>query len=702
MEGQKEAEAASADVHLRDYVWVVRKHLGVAAAFFVIIVASVTFVTFKQKPVYKASAEIYIEKQTPGMAAIREVYDLGASPDEYRKTQHQLIRSRQIVSAVVARNRLESHPAFAGSQDPVESFRDIVSVTPKEGTYLATVSVECNDPAEAADWLNDLLDEYMSYVHLKHKATSSEVQRSINQEVPRLRDKLIESETKLIEFQRKCNVLSFEKQQEILFRKLEQLDAALTLVQKERIVAEAKLEALNSLDAGSDGGRLPLLPEGIENQILASYRAREVALIEQLSQCASRYLPGHPQYAETEGKLRKLRQEMGSELERIRKAAEDGLAVKKAEERSLVALVATHTDEVKKLDEKSNEFKALKSEVDSCRLMYQEFLERRKELESTAGFDTTNISVIDRAIPPRSPVRPKKLLNITLAVIVGILAGVALAFFFEYLDDTVKTPDDVRDVLNLPFLGVVPLIPKTELERSGGVVTRGNSASNISEAFRAIRTSLTFIKAGRGTAGVFLVTSPGPEEGKSLNSVNLAVTMAKSSCRVLLVDADLRKPSVHKMLGLPNDRGLSTVLAGSAGLDEVIADPGVENLRVLCSGPVPPNPSEMLGSSAMRDLAAEVRSRFDFVILDTPPAGVVTDSVVLSAVVDGVIIVLSAGRTRKKSALHCAEQMEAVDAKVAGVVLNSLDVSNSSYYRYSYYHTRRYAGGRGGEEQDER
>ncbi len=693
MEALKDANGQAADVHLRDYMWVVRKHLGIAVTFLVVTVASVTFVTFKTRPVYRATAEIYIERQTPGLSSLRDAYELGGPPDEYRKTQHQIIRSRPIIAAVMKRNRIESHEMLSRSSDPVETLREAVTVTPKEGTYLATVSMEGYDPLEAADWLNDLLDEYVSYVELKHRTTSSEVQRGISQEIPKLSTKLLESEARLIEFQRSCNVLSYEKQQEILFKKLEQLDGALTASQKERIAIEAKLAALSSIpdSGGEDGTPIPSLPDGIESPVLSSYRAREAALMEQLSQCASRFRDGHPQFVETVDKLRKLRIEMVGEIARLKRTVSDSLSMKKKEEEGLASLVRSHMEEVRSLDEKSNQFQALKSEVDSTRRMYQEFLERRRELESSSGFGALNINVVDRAIPQMSPVRPKKLLNVTLALIVGILGGVALAFFFEYLDDTIKTPDDVKDMLDAPFLGLIPVISRTEIEASRGVVARGDGPSGVSESFRAVRTGISFSLPAQGPGrNVIMLTSPGPEEGKSLNSVNLAVTMAKSDQKVLLVDADLRKPAVGRMLELGDGPGLSEALAGTTSLDDAVVKTGIENLWALRSGAIPPNPSELLGSQRMKDLIAEMGSKFDYTVIDTPPAGVVTDPLVIAPSVHGVVLVISSGTTRKKAAVHCAEQMERARANVLGVVLNSFNYPKSPYYKYSYYRYRHY------------
>lgn len=703
MEPQARATTDEAvDVHLRDYLWVLRKHLGAALTFFVVVVVAVAVVTFRARPMYRAQAELYIERQSHELASLREVYDLGASSDEYRKTQHQLVRSRQIAEAVFRRNGLADHPLFADAPDPVEAFRDLVTVTPKEGTYLATVAVEGLDGREAADWANDLVDEYLSYVEQKHRTTSSEVQRSLNEEIPRLRRKLLESEAKLIEFQRRDNVLSFEKQQEIMFRKVQELEDALTLVQKQRISLEAQLRVMEALaQHGGENGRgaVPVLPEGVETPLLASYRSREIALVEELGRCRSRYKTGHPKLTEVRDRLEGLRERIRAEVDRVRRTLSDSLAVKNAEAESLGALVRTQSEAIQKLEEKSNRYQALRSEVESNRRMYNEFLERRKELESTSGFGAMNVSVVDRALPPSAPVRPKKWLNLTLAVIVGLLGGVALAFFFEYLDDTVKTPEEVKDVLGLPFLGLIPVIGRADMEEGGGVVTRGERFSGVAEAFRTVRTGLSFALSDREGGGVFVVTSPGPREGKTLNAVNLSITLAQQGRSVLLVDADLRKPTVHRMLALPNEEGLSTLLAGGEEPGRAVQASAVENLSVIPSGPIPPNPSELLGSARMASLLEGLSSSYDFVVFDSPPTGAVTDAVVLASRVDGVILILSAGTTRRKSAQHCVDQIRRVRGNLLGVVLNAFQFSSASYYRYAYYH-RPYYTRHGAEEED--
>jgi capsular exopolysaccharide synthesis family protein len=689
------------DVHLRDYLWVLRKHLGVAVTFFIAVVVAVTVVTFKTRPMYKATAELYIERQTPDFVSLRDMVDRGASPDEYRKTQHQLIRSRQIAGAVFRRNHLDKHPFFADVPEPIEAFRELVSVAPKEGTYLASVSVESPDPVEAAEWTNDLIDEYLSYVEQKHHSTSSEVQDSINKEIPKLRSKLLQSETRLIEFQRQDNVFSFEKQQEIYFRKVQELDTALTRVQKEKITLEARIAVVGVLAANGHGnGEIPMpaLPQGVETPILASYHSRELVLVEELSQCASRYRSGHPRYKEAQDKLRRLRVEIAAEIQRVLDALADTLAVKTAEEKSLEALLLTKSQAIQKLDEKSNQYQALKSEVESSRSMYHEFLQRRKELESMSGLGTMNITIVDRALPPKTPVRPKKWLNLTLAIIVGLLGGVALAFFFEYLDDTVKTPEDIKDILGLPFLGLIPVISKSVLEEGRGLIVGEGRFSTVAEAFRTLRTGLSFAKTKDGVTKIVMITSPGPQEGKTLNSVNLAASMARNGLRVLLVDADLRKPTVHHILGLENDKGISTLCSGPTALDEAVMPTKVENLWALTSGPIPPNPSELLGSAQMTELLREMGETYDYVLIDTPPTGAVTDPVVLATQVDGVVVVVSAGTTRRKAAQHCAEQISRVHGTILGVVLNAFHVGRASYYRYAYYHSPYYRRAAGGEE----
>lgn len=311
--------------------------------------------------------------------------------------------------------------------------------------------------------------------------------------------------------------------------------------------------------------------------------------------------------------------------------------------------------------------------------------EQEDPLKAT-GLKANNIRVIDRAEVPKLPARPKKLQNIIIAIIAGLLGGIGLAFLVEYLDNTIKTDDDVERYVKLPLLGHIPVIDKSFSELQKDRLVNVVPTSPVSEAYRAIRTSILFSAAKDKPLKDILITSTGPQEGKSLTACNLAITMAYSGNPVLLVDADMRKPRVHEVFKQEQDFGLSNFLAGQASLEDVIKKSDIENLSVVTCGHIPPNPSELLGTKRMKEFIEKARQKFSAVIFDSPPLTVVTDAAILSSVIDGTVLVINSKKTARPAVNRSKHILESSKANVLGVVLNSLHMDSGGAYYYSHYY----------------
>ena len=354
--------------------------------------------------------------------------------------------------------------------------------------------------------------------------------------------------------------------------------------------------------------------------------------------------------------------------------------------------------------EKLVQYQILQHDAESNKQLYDGLLQKLKEAGITAGLKSGNIRIVDPALTPSSPSRPQKARNILLAFLVGLVGGVGLALFREYLDNTVKSPDDVESLTGLPSLAVVPSLPglngnysrrskgAAALQAASGprveLLSYVQPKSQISEAFRALRTSLLLSQADHPPQ-VILVTSALPREGKTTAAVNLAVTLAQLGDRTLLMDSDLRKPGVRRALNLTigKEAGLSSYLAGVSSLDEVLTPhPTISNLEALTTGPVPPSPADLLSSHRMREAIAELRLRFKFIVIDSPPVMAATDAVILSALTDGVLLVVRSGETPKEAFTRTRDLLMAVKCRMLGVVLNAVDSSAPDYYySYRYY-----------------
>jgi capsular exopolysaccharide synthesis family protein len=321
--------------------------------------------------------------------------------------------------------------------------------------------------------------------------------------------------------------------------------------------------------------------------------------------------------------------------------------------------------------------------------MYDLLIKRFKETTLTEDMKTGNIRVIDKAEAPKDPVKPRKKRNLILAVIMGLVTGLGLAFFFEYLDNTIKIPEDVKQHLKIPYLGPVPLFDRVSGNPGRDVnqelVTLHAPKSSSSESYRGIRTNILFSSA-ESPPQVILITSAGPGEGKTITTLNLGIAMAQAGSKVIILDCDMRRPKIHKAFGLTKDRGISNFLVGGADVDGTVGDTPIPNLDVIPCGPIPPNPSEMLGSNRMADLLNGLRKEYAHILIDSPPATAVTDPIVLSKSVDGVVLVIRAGETAREIVRNGVAQFQAVGANILGAILNGVDVGRDKYYYYKYYH----------------
>src|ERR1051325_7147785 len=352
--------------------------------------------------------------------------------------------------------------------------------------------------------------------------------------------------------------------------------------------------------------------------------------------------------------------------------------------------------EANKLNESAIEYSLLKRDLETNRTLYEGLLEKLKEAGVSAGLRSNNFRIVDAARKPTLPAEPNIPRNLTFALALGLTAGVGLAFVLEALDNTVHTPEQAQAISALPSLGMIPLgsligevgAPRLAVASSKEaveLVTQARPQSQMAESYRALRTSLLLTSLGTPPK-VILVTSALPQEGKTTTSMNTAIVLAQKGSRVLIIDADMRRPSVHKALGMGPRTGLSNVLTGSAQLHQaIVRSTLIPTLYVLAAGTPPPNPAELLASSHMKDVLAELREQYDHIVVDTPPTLSVTDAVVMSTRADAVVLVIRSGQTTKQALRRARDLLMQVNARVSGVLLNAVDLTSPDYYYYYEY-----------------
>src|SRR5271169_2248617 len=470
----------------------------------------------------------------------------------------------------------------------------------------------------------------------------------------------------------------------------------MTLAESDRMQKEAVYRQTQSNDPVAIAAAIVSDPAGM---LLDKLREQQASLRIQIADLSTQFGPSYPKIAQLNNQLKEIDHELQVETNKAVDHLKGRYLGALQRENMLRDAFDKQKQEANRLNESAIEYSILKRDLDSNRTLYEGLLEKMKEAEVTAGLRSNNFRIIDAARVPTYPSEPNIPRNLSFALVLGVITGVGLAFLLENMDNTVRTPEQAQAISGLASLGMIPLSSKSGTRGPHGkrldltapskevveTVTQVRPQSQMAESYRALRTSLLLSNLG-APPKVIMVTSARPQEGKTTTSINTAIVLAQKGVRVLLVDADLRRPSIHKTLGMGPRSGLSNVLTGSASVEQAITRTAIlPNLFVLTAGTPPPNPAELLASSNMRDVLAQLREQYDHIMIDTPPSLSVTDAVVLSPRADAVVLVIRSGQTTKQALRRSRDILTQVNAKVVGVLLNAVDLSSPDYYYYYEY-----------------
>jgi polysaccharide biosynthesis transport protein len=698
--------------HLLDYIIILRKHQWLILTFLLTVVTVVTIASFKMKPVYLAAARVEVDKESQNMMPFPDSnsYDEFMDMENYLETQTKILQSETLALQTIKSLDLARYPEFGGGpsttawahngpapQRPaiLGAFLGRLTVKRVANSRLIEVTFEAEDPQLAAQIVNTHLQNFVEQNFRSKYDATIQASSWLSSELEGLRIKVEKSENARIAYQRANQTWQIDEKQDITTSKMADLSKAVTEAQTDVAQKEAMYRMAVS-------GNVDALPTAHGSEVLTELLKRKSDIDEQYAEALNQYGPNFPKVL----RIAAQQKELDENLSRARKTLIESVQQEFNTARSHVELLQETLDkqraEANDQAEKLIQYHILQHDAESDRLLYDGLLQKLKEATITVGLRATNIRVVDPALAPGGPSRPQKARNILLAFLIGLVGGVGLALFREYLDNTVKSPDDIEALTGLPSLAVVPAMPglnahQGRLSRRAGeggspgrieLLSYAQPKSQISEAFRALRTSLLLSQAEHPPQ-VILVTSALPREGKTTAAVNLAVTLAQLGDRTLLMDSDLRKPGIRRALNLTlgKDVGLSSYLAGVSSLDEAtIQHPTITNLSALTTGPVPPSPADLLSSHRMREAIAELRRRFKFIVIDSPPVMAATDAVILSALTDGVLLVVRSGETPKEAFTRTRDLLAAVKCRLLGVVLNAVDSSAPDYYySYRYY-----------------
>lgn len=683
-------------LHLRDYWRTVRKRQWTLIATFLIIVGLVSLVTLLTPPVYESSLSLQIDAQPQAYSNFNAIGQYGTgqyqSDQEYFNTQHRKLRSRVQARAVMDRLNLWEHPDFQNLDEPVQALLAMVTIEPIAKTRLVWVYVRGGDPELVEQigqaWGDVFVDRNLAEINQGVQAGLE----WLNQETARAEQEVKDAERKLLNYRRQFNqiALSTSESENLVSQQIGALSKDLADAQAERARRESEFASLDeALDRGGELQQLSLL---VSSELMADLREKHSARREEMRILGETYGPLHPKMVEAQGRVSEVEGQIRAELEaeRRRRRAVLDVAIDNEErlERAIEDLTATALAE----NGPEAEYNLLRSTLESKKLIYSQLLERRQELAVTSSLKENNVRVIDPAEAKDDPVEPNYGRNIGVAVLAGLLAGVSLALFFDYMDTTIKTREEV-EALGIPFLGIIPSVPGLagegwEVARERYLYAYNYPKSAFAEFVRNIRTNVSFmVRPDGGPPRRLVITSAGPREGKTTSSINLGITFAATGKRVCLVDADLRRPSLHHAFGLSNEAGFSSLIHGEVRAEDVVQPTPQPGLFIIPSGPRPPNPAELLGAPGCVAALDRLNELFDLVIVDTPPVVAVTDAVVLSAHVDGVILVIKSFKVARDLVLQAKRQLKDVDANLVGVILNDFDIQRKSYGYYYYYYT---------------
>ncbi|TAM78887.1 MAG: polysaccharide biosynthesis tyrosine autokinase [Acidobacteria bacterium] len=713
---------------LLDYWHVMLKRRWAVLTCLLIVFTTVAIGTFKQKPIYAGKILIEINPEEPQVLSFQQIAQAGPSWDlqSYRETQYQILKSRSLAERVVRDLRLYRYPEFYQSRsflglvakdpekipsasdpnppDPnsdaylnsVTNFMRAVVVNPIERSNLVEVAFYSQDAAVAARVANQLGEDYIDQ-NLQVKWNEAlKASEWLSGRLVELKAKLKASEDALQAYAAKNSILFIQnavnaQAQSMANARLEQLEEEYTRAQADRAQKEAQYSLVHT-------GKVQDLPGVLDNRLIQTLEQNLSDLRRQYSELTATVKPGYPKAMALKKQIETLQANLDHQKQALTQNIAQQYDAAVVREKYLNSLVSQQESLVDVVSQKTIQYNILKREVDTNRSLYDGVLQRMKEAQVAAGLNASNIMVVDPAQVPKGPAKPRVILNLAVGFILGLSLGVGLAFLQEYLDNTLKTPDEVEFLLRLPSLGLIPSVHLNGSSKSleHGITAIGKGSNGLYglalqkdptavEAFRSLRTSI--LLSAHPVPKVLLVTSALPGEGKTTTTVNLGATLASLGSKVLILDCDMRRPACHRATGVRNSPGFVQCLTRRVQLSEAILPVnGIPNLSIIPCGPVPPNPAEVLSSPLTVELLKRLHTEFEYVLVDSPPILSVADSRILATITDAVVLVTRACETPYDIVRRARALLYGAGARILGVALNEVQIHRSNYGgKYGYY-----------------
>ena len=726
---------APEEKHVMDYLRVVYRRRWIALPVFLVVFVVGAVNALRETPVYEARVQLLIQKDAPSGARLDQVFDNQNAwyDTDFYMTQLRILQSRTLARRTIDAMNLWSAKKLGNGPEPkasislsryvwravffvidlaqkpfadppppvtattetpdpaaeetagqsgrIDEFMGGLGVVPVRNSQIVEIRYESGDPEFAAKAANAVAKAYIQQTTEFKFSASKDAADWLSERLAEQRKAVEASEAALQAYKEKNGGVAItDGGSNIVVQRLTELNSALTKAKTERINKEA---AYNQLKSAEAAGNLDSFPVVLANDYIQKLRADLSDLQRQQATLADRYGERHAEVIKNRTAIQSAEAKLRAELGKISESVHSEYQAALSQEQSLQGALDAQKNEALSLNRKGIEFGVLQREADSNRQIYESLMQRTKETGITSESRTTNVRIVDLAEVPRGPISPNVPHELEVSFAMSLFFAVAVAFGLEYLDNRIKSPQELKAHLGVPFLGMVPAVGK---DKTGDdpLLSRAVPA-NFAEAFKSIRTNVLFSSAEDGMRSL-VVTSSGPGEGKSIVSCNIAVALAQAGQRVLLMDGDMRRPRVHEIFACDQEPGLSNVLTGVAKSGEAIRRcPTVHGLWLLPSGHIPPNPAELLGSHRFRDFMGSLEEHFDWVVIDSPPVLVVTDSSIVANHASGVVFVVGSDKTSRQAARAAVEQLDAANARIIGSVLNRVNLARHQYYYSSYY-----------------
>jgi len=743
-------EKEKEEFHLRDYLNVILKRKSMVLIFLASVVVITTILSLMMIPLYQATAVLKIERQDPNVLSFRGV-EIASPGADYYQTQFEILKSRSLAERIITYLNLDKNNDFLPPTDMLTRMKNIlfdntvgmflnffrfitqkdfekgdhansgqpekkeipdylinslisrIEVTPVKNSQLVKVSFLSHNPQLSMDIANAVVQTYIAFDLESKFYASKEAGDFLEGQIDLMKKKMEDSEQKLNQYASRKEIILNSNKESLVTQKLTDFSAALNSVSTERIQKEALYKAVKE-----SGANNPII---LNNPMIQSLMREHATLEAEYYNLLKIYTPEYPKMKSLKSQMDAIQNRISQETAKIINSVELDYrnAVKK--EGNLTRAFNTQKRIVLGSQDAAAEYEVLKRDVDVNKGLYNSLLQRLNEVSVAASNRATNIQMLDKATYPKTPFKPNIPFNMVLSIIFGLAGGIGLAFLAEYFDSSIKDTDDIERKVNLPILGVIPEINDMKLAvntsnskmiklqqesppSNAPMVVSKNQVSPVLEAFRSIGAFILLSSSSKPPKTI-LITGPGARMGKTSVCINIANVLLESLGKGIIIDADMRRPMLHRSFGLDNAIGLSSFLSGNIDFDVtnngLIKPAPIRGLSVLTSGPIPPNPSELVGSSRMQDLIYALQPFFEFVIIDSPPVMGLPDAIFLSKIVDGTVLVVKANETPLKVLQETKKVFSGIDAKILGVVLNGVRESDLKYGSYNYYHSAYYS-----------